>query len=151
MVEQGIGDRPAGRRDRPVGTHRPPIPAVAIPPSRMIARTSAKSRLMRPGTVMMSTIGADGPGKDFVHDRERVEHRGVLADQVEDALVLDEQQCVDVRLELDPAASAIFRRPIPSKSNGLVTTPTVSAPASSCLAAITGAAPSPSRHRGPPR
>ena len=41
------------------------------------------------------------------------------------------------------ASSATLRLPAPSKVNGLVTTPTVRAPASRAFAAITGAAPDP--------
>ena len=74
----------------------------------MIARTSAKSRLIETGDRHDVDDRAHGPGKHFVHDRECLEHRGFLADQVDDALVLDDQQRVDVRLELDPGRVGNF-------------------------------------------
>ena len=44
---------------------------------------------------------------------------------------------------VDAFASACFVRCLPSKANGLVTTPTVSAPQSRAICAMTGAAPVP--------
>ena len=63
---------------------------------------------------------------------------------MDQALVRDRDQRVDAfREDAAMPSSAARRRRLPSKSNGLVTTPTVSAPALLASLAITGDAPVP--------
>ena len=109
----------------------------------MIARTSAKSRLIRPGTVMMSLMPGDALAQDVVDDPERVDDRGVLLDDVAQPVVGDRDQRVDLGLELLGRLLRDELAPAPSKLNGLVTTPIVSAPCSLAISATTGAAPEP--------
>jgi len=72
----------------------------------MIVRTSAKSRLTRPGIVIRSVM----PGRlaeDVVGELERIDDRCPLLDDLEQAVVLDHDQRVDRVAEiLDPALAA---------------------------------------------
>ena len=64
-------------------------------------------------------------------------------DHLEQVIVRDHEQRVDLRAQLRDAALGLLARREPSKPNGLVTTPTVSASSSRASSAITGAAPVP--------
>ena len=59
-----------------------PMPISAEPASFMIARTSAKSRLIRPGHGDHVADALDALAQDVVDDPERVEDRRVLLDDV---------------------------------------------------------------------
>ena len=76
------------------------MPMSAEPASFMIVRTSAKSRLMSPGIGDDVADALDALAEDVVHDPEGVEHRGVLLDDVAQAVVGDRDQGVDLALEL---------------------------------------------------
>ena len=100
-LEERAGDRPGGRPRRPGS--RPlarPMPMSAEPASRMIVRTSAKSRLMSPGTVMMSLIPWTPWRRTSSTTRNASRMRGVLLDDVAEAVVGDRDERVDLRLEL---------------------------------------------------
>ena len=106
-----------------------PMPMSAEPASFMIARTSAKSRLMRPGTVMMSLMPWTPWRRTSSTTRKASRMRRVLLDDVLEPVVRDRDERVDLGLELlgrllgDELAACC-----PRSANGLVTTPMVSAP-----------------------
>ena len=119
------------------------MPISAEPASFMIARTSAKSRLIRPGTVMMSLIPAT-PWRStssttrnastievFFWTTSRRRSLGIVI------------RVSTLALSSSEAFSATSLRRLPSKLNGLVTTPIVRAPCSLASSATTGAAPEP--------
>ena len=86
----------------------------------------------------------DALAQDVVGLAEGVEDRGAPLDDREQPLVGDHDQRVDVLAELLDALLGLARALRPSKSNGRVTTPTVSAPISLlAISAMTGAAPVP--------
>ncbi len=120
-----------------------PMPMSAEPASRMIARTSAKSRLMRPGIVMMSlmpctpwrrtsstTLNASST-LVFFWTTSRRRSFGIVI------------RVSTLAFSSSADFSATSLRLLPSKLNGLVTTPIVSAPASFAISATIGAAPEP--------
>src|SRR5215208_2963939 len=120
-----------------------PMPMRAEPESCMIVRTSAKSRLMRPGTVMRSVI----PWTPFLRMSSAIMNASIM-------LVRFSATCKSLSLGMMMRESTFsFRRLIPSsayvdrlrpsKAKGRVTTPTVSAPESLAILATTGAAPVP--------
>ncbi len=120
-----------------------PIPMSADPASFMIARTSAKSRLIRPGTVMMSLI----PWTPW----RRTSSTTRKASTIEVffwTTSLSRSFGIVIRvstfaLSSSAAFSATSLRRLPSNENGLVTMPIVSAPSSLAIWATTGAAPEP--------
>ena len=86
----------------------------------------------------------DALAQHVVHDAEGVEDGRVLLDDVLEPVVGDGDERVDLVLAAPSIAfSAFSRRRAPSKRNGLVTTPMVSAPRSRAISAMTGAAPDP--------
>ena len=109
----------------------------------MIARTSAKSRLIRPGTVMMSLMPATPWRRTssttrnastievFFWTTSRRRSLGIVI------------SVSTLALSSSEAFSATSLRRLPSKLNGLVTTPIVRAPCSLASSATTGAAPEP--------
>ena len=120
-----------------------PIPMSAEPASFMIARTSAKSRLMSPGIVMMSLI----PWTPC----RRTSSTTLKASRIEVCFwttSLSRSFGTVIRvstwaLSSSAARSATSLRLLPSKLNGLVTTPIVSAPCCFASWATTGAPPDP--------
>ncbi len=120
-----------------------PMPMSAEPASFMIVRTSAKSRLMRPGTVMRSVM----PCTPW-----RSTSSATLKASMTD--VRRSTTCSSRSLGMTISVSTLSRRlwmpseawrarRLPSKANGRVTTPTVSAESSFASSAMTGAAPVP--------
>ena len=80
-----------------------PMPISAEPASRMIVRTSAKSRLTRPGDRDQVGDALDALAQDVVGHPERVHDRRVLVDHLQQPVVLDHDQRVDVLAQVaDP-------------------------------------------------
>ena len=102
----------------------------AEPASRMTVRTSAKSRLMSPGTVMMSLMPWT-PWRSTSSTTRKASRMLVFFWTTSRRRSLGIVMSVST-LALSSSAdfSAMSRRRAPSKPNGLVTTPMVSAPAS---------------------
>ena len=73
-----------------------PMPIRAEPASRMIVRTSAKSRLTRPGIGDQVGDALDALAQDVVGHPERVHDRRLLLDDLEQPVVLDHDQRVDL-------------------------------------------------------
>ena len=69
----------------------------------------------------------DALAEDVVGHPERVDDRGLLLDDLEQPVVLDHDQRVDAVAEVLDAQLRLLRALPPSKTNGFVTTPTVSA------------------------
>ena len=120
-----------------------PMPMSAEPASRMTVRTSAKSRLMSPGTVMMSLMPWT-PWRSTSSTTRNASRMLVFFWTTSRSRSLGIVMSVST-LALSSSAdfSAMSRRRAPSKPNGLVTTPMVSAPACLAISAMTGAAPEP--------
>ena len=120
-----------------------PIPISAVPESLMIVRTSAKSRLIRPGIVIRSQIPCT-PWR-------RTSSATLNASSIEvDLSSTSSRRSFGMTIVVSQAArscatpvSACVRRFVPSNLNGVVTIPTVSAPRSRAIFATTGAAPEP--------
>ena len=120
-----------------------PMPIIELPASRMIVFTSAKSRLMRPGTVMRSLMPCT-PWRStssttrnastievFLSTTSRRRSFGIV------------MRVSTFSLSSSVNCSATSLRRMPSKLNGFVTTATVSEPRSLAISAMTGAAPDP--------
>ena len=120
-----------------------PMAINAPPESDMIALTSAKSRLMRPGSVMSSLIPWmpwRKTSSTSMNACSSVVLRSITSSNRSLGMVIS----VSTRSRsCAMPSSAFLARWRPSKLNGLVTTPTVSAPCSFEICAITGAAPVP--------
>ena len=121
-----------------------PMPIRAEPASCMIVRTSAKSRLIRPGVVIRSVMPCTPWRRTLSASRNAsrmLVRRSTTASSFSFGITISVSTCSRRR---SMPSTAWRMRWVPSKSNGLVTVPTVSAP-TSCLAtsAITGAAPVP--------
>ena len=120
------------------------VPIMALPGSPMTVRTSSKSTFTWPGTLMISAIPptaflstslacakasswvmSSPPGNSISFSLSTTINESTLASS-----------------SAKPASALCMRRP-PSKSKGLVTTPTVRMPISLATRAITGAAPVP--------
>ena len=109
----------------------------------MIARTSAKSRLIRPGTVMMSLIPWTPWRRtsSTTRNASRIEVFFWTTSRRRSFGIVISVSTLAFR---DSAAfSAVSLRLAPSKVNGLVTTAIVSAPCSFAISATIGAAPDP--------
>ena len=120
-----------------------PMPSSALPASDMIVRTSAKSRLIRPGRVIRSDTPCT-PWRSTSSATRKASTIEVCLSSTESSLLLG----TTISVSTSPASasmpsSAAFMRREPSKPNGLVTMPTVSAPSSRATRATTGAAPVP--------
>ena len=92
------------------------MPISAEPASFMIVRTSAKSRLIRPGHGDQVADALDALAQHVVDDAEGVDDRGVLLDDVLEAVVGDGDERVDLvaqrlarLLGVEPAARALER------------------------------------------
>ncbi len=120
-----------------------PIPIKAEPACLMIALTSAKSTLTKPGTVITSEIPCT-PCFKTSSTMAKASSREVLRSIICNNLSLGMVMIVStLSINLSRPCSAISRRCTPSKVKGLVTTATVKAPNSLAISAITGAAPVP--------
>mmetsp|Transcript_14370 Transcript_14370/g.33768 ORF Transcript_14370/g.33768 Transcript_14370/m.33768 type:complete len:216 (-) Transcript_14370:462-1109(-) len=126
-------------RDRPEPT---PIPSSAVPASVMTERTSAKSTLTRPGSVMMSLIPFT-PMRRTSSALRKASCKGApaMASRSRSLGMTIKVSTCSARRSMPSSACRILRRP--SKLNGLVTMPTVRAPLSLATSATTGAAPVP--------
>ena len=120
-----------------------PVPIIALPISAMTERTSAKSRLIRPGitirsvierTPCCSTSSASWNASLKVVSALATRNRFWLG------MTISVSTC---RPSSSMPASALRMRRVPSNRKGLVTTPTVSTPLSRATLAMTGAAPVP--------
>ena len=120
-----------------------PMPISAVPASFMIVRTSAKSRLISPGSVIRSVI----PWTPW----RRTSSAILNASSIEVDLSSTSSSRAfgitiavsQLRRSSSTPASACALRFVPSNGNGVVTMPTVSAPSSRAIRATTGAAPEP--------
>src|SRR5438876_3436708 len=118
-------------------------PVIAMPVSHMMARTSAKSRLMRPWTVIRSEIPRTAwkrTSSACLKLSRMEEFRPATASRRWFGMAMRVSQ---LAFNSRIPSSACFIRRLPSKMKGLVTTPTVSEPSSLVILAITGAAPVP--------
>ena len=118
-----------------------PIPSSARPASDMIVRTSAKSRLITAGSVTRSEIPCT-PWRRTSSATWKASTIEVCWSSTSSRRSLG----TTIRVSTSAASSSIplsawVPRRLPSKLNGLVTMPTVSAPTSRARRATTGAAP----------
>ena len=120
-----------------------PMPSSALPASAMIVRTSAKSRLIRPGSVIRSEMPWT-PWRSTSSATRNASTIDVCLSSTESSRLFGTTMRVSTSSESDamPFSAACMRRE-PSKPNGLVTMPTVSEPSSRAMRATTGAAPVP--------
>src|SRR3954453_6080206 len=120
-----------------------PMPSSAGPASFMIVRTSAKSRLISPGSVTRSEMPCT-PWRRTSSATRNASTIDVPLSRIDSSRLLGTTISVSTSSAsaLTPS-SAWSRRREPSKPNGLVVTPTVSAPSSREIRATTGAAPVP--------
>ena len=119
------------------------MPISAEPASFMIVRTSAKSRLIRPGFVIRSQM----PWTPWRSTSSAMRN----ASSIEvDLSSTSSSRSFGITISVSQLwrssstpSSACFLRRVPSNLNGVVTMPTVSAPSSRAMRATTGAAPEP--------
>ncbi len=134
--------------ERAAETARPsplpcPMPMRALPASVITVRTSAKSVLMRPGVVMRVVIPCT-PWRSTSSAILKALSTDVFASDTDSSRSLGITISVSTfSLSFWIPASACTERRRPSKANGRVTTPMVSAPSDFATSAITGAAPVP--------
>ncbi len=120
------------------------MPMSAEPASVMIVRTSAKSRLMRPGIVIRSVMPWT-PWRRTLSASRKASRIVVRRSTMLSSFSFGMTMSVSTTSRSRAMPSSAWRiRWVPSKSNGFVTTPTVSEPISFlAISAITGAAPVP--------
>src|SRR5918996_1725046 len=119
------------------------MPISAEPALAMIVRTSAKSRLIRPGIVMRSQIPCTPWRRTSSAIRKASSidvERSSTSSRRSFGITITVSQAA--RSSSTPRSAADLRR-VPSNRNGVVTIPTVSAPSSRAARATTGAAPLP--------
>mmetsp|Transcript_1740 Transcript_1740/g.3807 ORF Transcript_1740/g.3807 Transcript_1740/m.3807 type:complete len:271 (+) Transcript_1740:586-1398(+) len=120
-----------------------PIPIRAVPAFPMMARTSAKSTLTRPGLMIISEIPTT-PCRKMSSATKNASVRGVFSGTICRSWSFATTMSVSTLSFMRFIASiACCMRFLPSNPKGLVTTPTVSAPASLAHSATIGAAPEP--------
>ena len=120
-----------------------PMPMRASPLPFMIVRTSAKSMLISPGSVMRSEMPCT-PWRSTSSAMKKASRIGVRFSAIFNRYWLGMVISVSTSwrsFSMPSSASCILR--FPSKSNGFVTTATVSAPIWRATCATTGAAPVP--------
>ena len=135
--------RSAASRARLSAPEEKPMPISAVPEPSMIVRTSAKSRLIRPGSVIRSQIPCT-PWR-------RTSSAILKASSIDvDLSSTSSKRSFGITIVVSQSlrsastpVSAWPRRFVPSNLNGSVTMPTVSAPSSLAIRATTGAAPVP--------
>ena len=120
-----------------------PIPIIAVPMPFMIVRTSAKSRLIRPGMIIRSVMPRTPEYKTSSAMRK-------ASANVVRSLAMRKRFWFGTTISVSTAScinsrplSAVLIRCVPSNPNGLVTTPIVRMPLSCAAFAMTGAAPVP--------
>ena len=120
-----------------------PMPSSALPASDMIVRTSAKSRLISPGSVTRSEIPWT-PWRSTSSATRKASTIEVCLSSTVRSRLLGTTMSVSTSWarSLMPSSAWAARRE-PSKPNGLVTMPTVRAPISRAMRATIGAAPVP--------
>ena len=101
-----------------------------MPMPDMMVRTSAKSRLMSPGTEDEVRDALHRLQQHGVGDLERLHQRRAAVHDGEEALVGDGDERVHHRAQLGQARLGLLLPPAPSKWKGLVTTATVRMPRS---------------------
>ena len=110
-LEEWRGDRPLGCGDRPVSPVPMPIPSSAWPASRIVVRTSAKSRLIRPGSVISSEMPWT-PWRSTSSATWKASIIVVVARQHgEQPLVRDDDQRVDLGAQRLDALLGLLRAP----------------------------------------
>ena len=120
-----------------------PTPSSAVPAPAITARTSAKSRLIRPGTVIISLIPPTAERKtSLALEKASISSVECPVASRRRSFGIASSASTSAAIA-SVAASAVSRRRTPSKPKGSVTTPTVSAPSSRAMRATTGAAPEP--------
>ena len=120
-----------------------PVPMIAIPMPAMIVFTSAKSRLIRPGTRIRSEIpwiACRSTSSAEVNASLSDVVRAIVASSRSFGIVITVS--TQSRSSSRPRSACVCRF-LPSNLNGLVTTAIVSAPSSLARLAMTGAAPVP--------
>ena len=120
-----------------------PVPIMALPISFITVRTSAKSRLISPGLIIRSVM-PETPECNTSSAKAKASAKVVCALAIRNKFWFGMIINVSTSFanSLIPSIAERIRR-TPSKSNGLVTTPTVKMPSSRAARAITGAAPVP--------
>ncbi len=108
----------------------------------MMARTSAKSRLMMPGIVMMSEMPCTPWRRMSSATRNDSKKPAFCATASSFSLGIAIIVSTDSSSSCKPRSACVARR-LPSKANGFVTTATVRAPISLASEAMIGAAPVP--------
>ena len=131
------------RRSRGARPTPMPIPSSALPAPDMIVRTSAKSRLISPGSVTRSEM----PWTPWRRTSSATRNASTI-EVLRSSTVSRRLLGTTISVSTSSAsavipASACARRREPSNWNGRVTIPTVSAPSSRAIWATTGAAPVP--------
>ena len=143
ILEQRARDRPCARpRRRGPAPSAMPVPITATPIPLMTVFTSAKSRLMRPGTRIRSEmpwIAWRSTSSASANAWRRLTPRFIASSR---SFGIVMTLSTASRRSARPRSACFIRRP-PSKTNGLVTTAMVSAPISLARLAMTGAAPVP--------
>ena len=118
------------------------VPITAYPIPAMIAFTSAKSRLMMPGIVMMSEMPCTPCRRMSSATRKDSKKPASCATASSFSLGMTMVVSTESISSEMPRSACCIRR-LPSKANGLVTTATVRAPISLASEAMIGAAPVP--------
>src|SRR5580692_3846927 len=118
------------------------VPITAYPMRAMIVFTSAKSRLMMPGMVMMSEIPCTPCRRMSSATRKDSKNPAFSATASNFSFGITIVVSTDSISSAMPFSACVMRR-FPSNENGLVTTATVSAPISQASEAMIGAAPVP--------
>ena len=120
-----------------------PIPSSALPASLMIVRTSAKSRLMSPGSVTRSEIPCT-PWRSTSSATRKASTIAVCLSSTASSRLLGTTISVSTSPASAPTpSSACSPLRVPSKPKGFVMIATVSAPSSPAMRATMGAAPLP--------
>ena len=118
------------------------VPITAYPMPAMMVFTSAKSRLMMPGMVMMSEMPCTAWRRMSSATRNDSKKPASLATASSFSLGMTMVVSTESISSCRPRSAWFWRR-LPSKANGLVTTATVRAPISLASEAMMGAAPVP--------
>ncbi len=120
-----------------------PMPSSALPAPLMMVRTSAKSRLIRPGSVTRSEMPCTPWRSTSSATRNASTIDGLLVEHRQQAVVGTTISVSTSSASARTPCSACSARREPSKPKGLVTIATVSAPTSRAIRAMIGAAPVP--------
>src|ERR1700741_246387 len=120
-----------------------PMPISALPAPDITPFTSAKSRLIRPGVVVRSVMPWTPESSTSSAERKAsISETPMSPSCSRRSLGMTISVAHSLRSSVMPS-SACFARRLPSKANGRVTTPMVSAPSLRAMDATTGAPPVP--------